>query len=118
MIPSFIARNWSRCSSGRPMSFRNTVQGIGTASSSCRSQVPLACELVDDAVEELGHLVLERSHRPRSEKGVEDPPVLDVLRGVHLERDERPGVAELDRFGPRREHHRGYAARTRCARGG
>ena len=77
----------------------------------------LACELVDELVEELGHLVVERCHRTRSEERVEDPPVLHVLRRVDLQRDERPDVAELDRFGPRREDRRGpRRADSMCSR--
>ena len=63
-----------------------------------------AGELVDDAVEELDHLLFECRHRTRCEERVEDPPVLHVLRGVDLKRDERPNVAELDRLRARREH--------------
>ena len=80
MMPSFISRNMSRSSRGRPMSRRNTVHGRGTAKSSWKSHVPLAGEVVHDLVDELDHLAVERRHVLRREQRVEDPAVLHVLR--------------------------------------
>ena len=73
---------------------------------------PVLDETVDQLVHQACDVRLDQVHPLRSEDRVQQLAVLRVLRWVHLQRDERHGLPEVDRLHGRGEDRRGAAART------
>ena len=102
-MPSFIARNICRSETGQPEQPQEHRGGQGLGQRRRELAGPLVDEPVDELVDQPGDVRLNEVHPLGGEDRVEQLAVLGVLGRVHLQRDERHRLPEIDRLHGRGE---------------